>query len=117
MAYHQLTLQERYYIEIEIKNGTSQNKIAKALNCSQGTISKSEFATIGKDLKQRVSALNLFLEDLYYNVKIIKEGIIPEAFLHQAKGYLKEFCGFSLSKKIRTHINGIDLVKDTKNDE
>ena len=40
MAYIQLTLQERYYIEIEMKNGTSQNKIAKALNRSQGTISK-----------------------------------------------------------------------------
>ena len=40
MAYNQLTLQERYYIEIEIKRGTSQNKIAKALNRSQGTISK-----------------------------------------------------------------------------
>ena len=40
MTYNQLALQERYYIEIEIKNGTSQNKIAKALNRSQGTISK-----------------------------------------------------------------------------
>ena len=40
MKYKQLTLQERYYIEIETKNGTSQNKIAKALNRSQGTISK-----------------------------------------------------------------------------
>lgn len=40
MAYIQLTLQERYYIEIEMRNGTSQNKIAKTLNRSQGTISK-----------------------------------------------------------------------------
>ena len=48
MAYHQLTLQERYYIEIEIKNGTSQNKIAKALNRSQGTISKETSRNKGK---------------------------------------------------------------------
>ena len=48
MAYHQLTLQERYYIEIEIKNGTSQNKIAKALNRSQGTISKEIARNTGK---------------------------------------------------------------------
>ena len=40
MKYIQLTLQERHYIEIEIRNGTSQNKIAKTLNRSQGTISK-----------------------------------------------------------------------------
>ena len=40
MKYIQLTLQERHYIEIEMRNGTSQNKIAKTLNRSQGTISK-----------------------------------------------------------------------------
>lgn len=40
MAYNQLTLQERYYIEIELKKGISQNKIAKALSRSQGSISK-----------------------------------------------------------------------------
>ena len=80
-------------------------------------ISKQEFNKIEKGLQQRVHALNLFLEDLYTDAKIIKEGIVPQEFVEQAKGYLKEFAGFSPSKKIRTHINGIDLVKDTVNDE
>ncbi|PHS36897.1 MAG: IS30 family transposase [Sulfurovum sp.] len=40
MAYNQLTLQERHYIEIETRKGTFQTEIAKALNRSQGTISK-----------------------------------------------------------------------------
>jgi uncharacterized circularly permuted ATP-grasp superfamily protein len=80
-------------------------------------ISKKEFAKIDQGLQQRIHALNLFLEDLYTDAKIVKEGIIPEAFVHQAKGYLKAFQGFSPSKKVRTHINGIDLVKDTKNDK
>lgn len=80
-------------------------------------IEKKEFEKVEKGLMQRITALNLFLEDLYTDAKIVKEGIVPEAFVHQAKGYLKEFVGFSPSKKIRTHINGIDLVKDTVNDE
>lgn len=80
-------------------------------------ISKEEFNKIEKGLQQRVHALNLFLEDLYTDAKIVKEGIVPQEFVEQAKGYLKEFVGFSPSKKIRTHINGIDLVKDTVNDE
>ena len=80
-------------------------------------ISKKEFAKIEKGLKQRVTALNLFLEDLYTDAKIVKEGIIPLEFVERASGYLKEFVGFSPSKKIRTHINGIDLVKDSSNDE
>lgn len=80
-------------------------------------ISKSEFSKIEKGLQQRVTALNLFLEDIYTDAKIVKEGIIPIEFIERASGYLKEFVGFSPSKKIRTHINGIDLVKDSSNDE
>ena len=80
-------------------------------------ISKQEFSKIEKGLIQRVTALNLFLEDLYTDAKIVKEGIIPKEFVDSASGYLKEFVGFSPSKKVRTHINGIDLVKDSADDE
>lgn len=80
-------------------------------------IPNQEFAKIEKGLQQRIHTLNLFLEDLYTDAKIVKDGVIPEVFVHQAKGFLKEFVGFSPSQKIRTHINGIDLVKDTETDE
>ena len=80
-------------------------------------ISKEEFAKIDKGLQQRVKALNLFLEDLYTDAKIVKEGIIPETFVEEAGGYLKEFVGFSPSQKIRAHVNGIDLVKDSADNE
>lgn len=80
-------------------------------------ISKKEFSKIEKGLVQRVTALNLFLEDLYTDAKIVKDGVVPQEFVDSAGGYLKEFVGFSPSKKIRAHINGIDLVKDSKDDE
>ena len=80
-------------------------------------ISKQEFNKVEKGLIQRVTALNLFLEDLYTDAKIVKEGIVPKEFIDSASGYLKEFVGFSPSKKIRAHISGIDLVKDSKDDE
>ena len=72
-----------------------------------------EFDILDRGLSQRITALNLFLEDLYTSKNIIKDNVIPEEFIYQAKGYLKELNGISPSKKIRTHINGIDLVKDT----
>jgi len=40
MKHQHISLQERHYIEIELKKGTSQNEIAKSLNCKQSTISK-----------------------------------------------------------------------------
>ncbi len=80
-------------------------------------ISKEDFSKIEKGLVQRVTALNMFLEDLYTDEKIINDGVVPREFVLQAKGYLEKFKGFSPSQKIRTHINGIDLVKDSANDE
>ena len=80
-------------------------------------IETKEFDIIDKGLSQRIKALNLFLEDLYTTKNIVKDNVIPEEFIYQAKGYLKELHGFSPSKKIRTHINGIDLVKDTVTDD
>ncbi len=80
-------------------------------------IETKEFDIIDRGLTQRIKALNMFLEDLYTSKKIVKDNIVPEEFIYQAKGYLKELHGFSPSKKIRTHINGIDLVKDTVSDK
>ncbi|TXL10100.1 hypothetical protein BMR05_16590 [Methylococcaceae bacterium HT4] len=40
MSYTHLCPEERYYIEIELKKGTSQNKIAEALERSQSNISR-----------------------------------------------------------------------------
>lgn len=80
-------------------------------------IDSKEFDKMERGLSQRIKALNLFLEDLYTDKKIIKDGVIPQEFVYEAKGYLKELEGFSPNKKIRTHINGIYLVKDTKTDD
>ena len=62
-------------------------------------IDSKEFDGLDKGLSQRIKALNLFLEDLYTTKNIIKDNIIPEEFIYQAKGYLKELHGFSPSKK------------------
>jgi uncharacterized circularly permuted ATP-grasp superfamily protein len=80
-------------------------------------MTKQEFDELERGLSQRIKALNLFLEDLYTEKKIIKDKIIPMEFVEQAEGYLKELQGFSPNKKLRTHINGIDLVKDSVTDK
>lgn len=80
-------------------------------------MSAKEFNELERGLSQRIKALNLFLEDIYTDQKIIKDKIIPIEFVEQAEGYLKELHGYSPNKKLRTHINGIDLVKDSITDK
>ena len=37
----------------------------------------SEWETIEKGLRQRIYALNLFLDDVYHDAKILKDGVVP----------------------------------------
>lgn len=77
-------------------------------------ISCKMYAQLERGLQQRIKTLNLFLEDIYTEKRIVKEGIIPEHFVYAAAGYDKSLEGYTPLKGIRTHISGIDLVHDSK---
>jgi uncharacterized circularly permuted ATP-grasp superfamily protein len=79
-------------------------------------IKHEEFLYLERGLKQRVDALNLFLADIYGKKQIVKDGVIPEAFIFSAKGFLPPCDGVTPPKNIYSHISGIDLVqsKDDK---
>lgn len=74
-------------------------------------ITKSEFDVLDRGLRQRVTALNMFLEDIYSDKKIIKDGIIPPDFIYSSSGYSAVCDGISHPKGIASHISGIDLVQ------
>ena len=74
-------------------------------------IEHDEFAYLEKGLKQRVTALNLFLNDIYSDKKIVSDGIVPEDFIFASSGYMVECEGVRPVKGIYAHISGIDLVK------
>lgn len=75
-------------------------------------ITKSQWDTASAGLKQRLQALNMFIDDLYNDQKIIKDGIVPEFVLKQSKNYLKECEGMSPQFGVWAHICGTDLVRD-----
>ena len=74
-------------------------------------IEHNEFCLLEKGLKQRVTALNLFLKDIYSKKQIVKDGIVPEDFIFASSGYMAECEGVTPAKNIYSHISGIDLVK------
>ncbi|MDD3596084.1 MAG: circularly permuted type 2 ATP-grasp protein [Sulfuricurvum sp.] len=75
-------------------------------------IPKAEFDTLEAGIVQRVKALNAFLNDIYTDQKILADGIVPREYVDSAKGFLPSFMGVVPPKAVRTHISGIDLVKD-----
>jgi uncharacterized circularly permuted ATP-grasp superfamily protein len=71
-----------------------------------------EWDWIEKGLKQRVYALNLFIDDIYHEQKIIKAGVIPEYLIKSARSFRQECVGLNPPLRVWCHVTGIDLVSD-----
>ncbi|WP_339866053.1 circularly permuted type 2 ATP-grasp protein [uncultured Algoriphagus sp.] len=74
-------------------------------------IPNSEWQKLEAGLKQRTLALNLFLQDIYNERKILKDGIVPSELILKSKDYLEPCIGLTPPKGIWCHITGTDLVK------
>jgi uncharacterized circularly permuted ATP-grasp superfamily protein len=71
-----------------------------------------EWDTIERGLKQRVQALNAFIDDIYHDQKILKDRAIPSDVILSAASYRKQCHGLNPPLRIWAHITGTDLVRD-----
>ncbi len=72
----------------------------------------AEWSKLEAGLIQRITALNLFLHDLYHEQKILKDKIVPAALILGAKHFRREFMNFNVPRDIYVHICGTDLIRD-----
>jgi len=77
-------------------------------------ITQSDWCEVESGIKQRLEALNLFLEDIYNDQNIIKDGIVPAALIASCPHYIQEVQGIKLPHNIHIHIAGIDLIRGAK---
>ncbi|WRH67334.1 MAG: circularly permuted type 2 ATP-grasp protein [Planktothrix sp. GU0601_MAG3] len=116
--------------DLEIRQEAAKTAMMKlgatfnVYNDSQGTerilpfdlipriVSASEWVHLERGLKQRIHVLNLFINDIYGEQKIVKDGIIPEELILSSKGFLKPCMGLKPPQGIWCHITGTDLVRD-----
>ena len=75
-------------------------------------LTAAEWQPIEEGLKQRITALNLFLEDIYHGGKILKDKVIPGWLLYSCKHYRREMLGVKVPKGIYISIVGTDLIRD-----
>jgi len=75
-------------------------------------VEPGDWENIEKGLKQRIYALNLFIDDVYHDQKIIKDGVIPKDILYSSKCFQPKCVGLNPPKGIWCHITGTDLVRD-----
>ena len=104
-------LLERYGVRFGIyKNGTFKEQLFP-FDPIPRVIGKEEWDELEAGLIQRVTALNLFLKDIYGEKKIVKDGVIPPEFIFSSSGYLTACEGMNVPGGIASHISGIDLVQ------
>jgi uncharacterized circularly permuted ATP-grasp superfamily protein len=72
----------------------------------------SDWRPIERGLTQRVRALNLFIDDVYHDQRIVKAGVVPQSLIASAKSYLPACAGMKPPKGIYCHVVGTDLVRD-----
>jgi uncharacterized circularly permuted ATP-grasp superfamily protein len=77
-------------------------------------IPRSEWEYVERGLTQRITALNLFLHDIYHDQKIVKDGVVPSEIIQSAVHFRPEFMGFEVSRGIYVHVCGTDLIRDDR---
>ncbi len=75
-------------------------------------IAASEWKQIEAGCKQRITALNAFLHDIYHDQAIMKADIVPASYVYASGCYEPWMMGIELDKPIYSHISGIDLIRD-----
>ncbi|MBW4435658.1 MAG: circularly permuted type 2 ATP-grasp protein [Pleurocapsa minor GSE-CHR-MK-17-07R] len=75
-------------------------------------ITRAEWDTIERGLTQRITALNLFLKDIYFDGHILNDGIVPREMIYTCKHYRRQMKGVAVPNDVYTAVTGTDIVRD-----
>ena len=76
-------------------------------------IPQKEWLRIEQGLKQRLTALNCFVNDIYNKQQILKDKVIPPELLKSSANFRKQCHGMEPVFGVWAHICGSDLIRDS----
>jgi uncharacterized circularly permuted ATP-grasp superfamily protein len=74
-------------------------------------ITSAEWEIIDRGLTQRITALNLFLRDIYHEGRSLKAGIVPSEIVYSCRHFRRQMREFTVPKNIYITVVGSDLVR------
>ena len=77
-------------------------------------ISAAEWAKLESGIAQRVVALERFLDDIYGDQEILRDGVIPRRLITSCEHFHREAVGIDPPNGVRIHVAGIDIVRDAQ---
>ena len=74
-------------------------------------VNNQDWQNLEKGLIQRITALNMFIDDIYNDQHILKNGVVPRELIETSKCFLPACMGLKPPKGIWCHITGTDLIR------
>ncbi|MCX6468658.1 MAG: circularly permuted type 2 ATP-grasp protein [Corynebacteriales bacterium] len=79
-------------------------------------ISAAEWAKLERGITQRVKALEMFLDDIYGEQEILRDGVVPKRLVTSCEHFHRQAVGIKPPNGVRIHVAGIDLIRDEQGD-
>lgn len=77
-------------------------------------ISGAEWTKLERGIAQRVVALERFLEDVYGDQEILRDGVVPRRLVTSSEHFHRDAAGIRPPNGVRIHVAGIDIVRDAQ---
>jgi uncharacterized circularly permuted ATP-grasp superfamily protein len=74
-------------------------------------LTQAEWARIERGLAQRITALNLFLRDIYHEGRILNDGVVPREMVYSCKHFRRQMRSFGVRKDVYVSVAGTDLIR------
>lgn len=70
-----------------------------------------EWRKLSAGLKQRIKALNLFLNDIYHDARCVNDGVIPADLTLGGRGFMSQVKGINPPLGCYVQVAGLDLIR------
>ena len=74
-------------------------------------VSADDWDVIERGLTQRITALNLFLKDIYHEGKIIHDRVVPGSVIYTCRHFRRQMNGVKVPRDVYVNVMGTDLVR------
>lgn len=74
-------------------------------------LTHQEWSKVERGLGQRITALNLFLKDIYHEGRILSDGILPRDMIYSCKHFRRQMRAFGVRKDVYLSVAGTDLIR------
>ncbi len=75
-------------------------------------VTRKEWQHVEAGLTQRITALNLFLQDIYHGGRILNDGVVPRELVYTCKYFRRQMRGLKVPKGVYIAVTGTDLIRD-----